>query len=229
MATELRSRPQPQPAASAASATNPNDSKEVQAMNARLNDRRRQRREARLGGSSSNNKTIQHNNNGGSSSSSGGGHSYRNRKRFETVKIIRVAFLTCGTLTAIWIMGTIYFAYSLLPSQTSGAAASLRTLQSAAAAASNKNKNKELIDMRDLTATLAFDNPDGGVWKQGWNVEPVPVDAEQHPLTVFVVPHSHCDPGWIQTFDAYFQSQGMYRTKSVVFVFVLLVEYIYYE
>jgi hypothetical protein len=188
MATELRSRPQPQPAASAATNNNKND-KEIQAMNAKLSDRRRQRREARLGG-------------GGANGPPG---SYRGRKRFQTVKLIRLALMSCGTLMAIWIMGTIYFARSISDRHTNIPQAAAMRLQ-----ASN-----ELIDMRDLSATLAFDNPDGGVWKQGWNVEPVPVDA-QHPLTVFVVPHSHCDPGWIQTFDAYFQSQVKQILSSVI-------------
>lgn len=65
----------------------------------------------------------------------------------------------------------------------------------------------QVIDMRNLTATLPFEDKDGGAWKQGWDVVP-----KQGPLTVFVVPHSHCDPGWIKTFDEYFQSQ----TKSIL-------------
>lgn len=70
-----------------------------------------------------------------------------------------------------------------------------------------KIESNQIIDMRNLTATLPFDDPDGGAWKQGWDVKP-----KEGPLTVFVVPHSHCDPGWIKTFDEYFQSQ----TKSIL-------------
>ena len=56
--------------------------------------------------------------------------------------------------------------------------------------------------MRIMSRELPFDDPDGGAWKQGWDVQP-----KQGPIEIFVVPHSHCDPGWIKTFDEYFQSQ----------------------
>jgi Glycosyl hydrolases family 38 N-terminal domain/N-acetylglucosaminyltransferase II (MGAT2)/Alpha mannosidase middle domain/Glycosyl hydrolases family 38 C-terminal domain len=70
---------------------------------------------------------------------------------------------------------------------------------------------KELVDMRELSFTLPFDNPDGGAWKQGWDVQPRPYSAND-PLTILVVPHSHCDPGWIKTFDEYFRQQ----TSSII-------------
>jgi Glycosyl hydrolases family 38 N-terminal domain len=81
----------------------------------------------------------------------------------------------------------------------------------------------EVIDMRIMSATLPFDDVDGGVWKQGWDLEPKKITSSSFsstaittPLQIFVVPHSHCDPGWIKTFDDYFRTQTSQILTSVI-------------
>lgn len=50
----------------------------------------------------------------------------------------------------------------------------------------------QLLDVYDI---LPFDNPNGGAWKQGFEIRYQGNEWDEQPLELFLVPHSHNDPG----------------------------------
>lgn len=71
--------------------------------------------------------------------------------------------------------------------------------------------------MLDVYDRIPFTDEYGGVWKQGWDVKYN--DSrwnQQNKLKVFVVPHSHNDPGWLETYDAYYAGKTRHILNSIL-------------
>ncbi|CAF1076270.1 unnamed protein product [Didymodactylos carnosus] len=69
------------------------------------------------------------------------------------------------------------------------------------------------FEMRQLYETLPFDDVDGGVWKQGFDITYQQSQwTDNNKLKIILMPHSHCDPGWIYTFEDYFNQE----TKNII-------------
>ncbi|KAM7533014.1 hypothetical protein Aperf_G00000119826 [Anoplocephala perfoliata] len=61
------------------------------------------------------------------------------------------------------------------------------------------------IEIGSLYASIPFENKNGGVWKQGFNISNDPSEWGNQKLDVIILPHSHQDPGWVNTINTYFE------------------------
>ncbi|KAL3526463.1 hypothetical protein ACH5RR_011119 [Cinchona calisaya] len=72
------------------------------------------------------------------------------------------------------------------------------------------------LNTKDLYEKIQFLDEDGGAWKQGWKVTYKGNEWDNEKLKIFVVPHSHNDPGWRLTVEEYYDRQSRHILDTIV-------------
>ncbi|XP_054797324.1 alpha-mannosidase 2-like isoform X2 [Prosopis cineraria] len=85
----------------------------------------------------------------------------------------------------------------------------------------NRGNYSHLVASVDITTKGLYDkieflDEDGGAWKQGWKVSYTGNEWDSEKLKVFVVPHSHNDPGWKLTVEEYYELKSRHILDTIV-------------
>ncbi|KAM7278327.1 hypothetical protein ACFE04_005461 [Oxalis oulophora] len=141
-----------------------------------------------------------------------------------------INFILTNSFTITISLSLLFFFLTLLIfgipnplSSSSSSSSSTRTYASSRKPVNRNGNNRTSADAAvvDITTKKLYDkiefrDEDGGPWKQGWRVGYKGDEWDNEKLKIFVVPHSHNDPGWKLTVDEYYQQQSKHILDTIV-------------
>ncbi|KAF8399347.1 hypothetical protein HHK36_015212 [Tetracentron sinense] len=151
----------------------------------------------------------------------------KSRKRTFLKDLIFANFFTIGLLISILLFIAVVFLYGIPKPLSShfkprnSRIAKLRKpfyRKPVASDGGNEVASGAVVDIttKDLYDKIEFSDVDGGPWKQGWRVNYKGDEWDSEKLKVFVVPHSHNDPGWKLTVEEYYEQSSRHILDTIV-------------
>ncbi|KAL3624198.1 Alpha-mannosidase 2x [Castilleja foliolosa] len=132
-------------------------------------------------------------------------------------------FFTIGLCITLLFFFFILFRFAAVPKplqfrSSSSRARSARPRKPVIHKSSNDTILASAVDVttKELYDKIQFVDEDGGPWKQGWRVSYKGNEWDEEKLKIFVVPHSHNDPGWKLTVDEYYDRQSRHILDTIV-------------
>lgn len=169
-----------------------------------------------------------------SSTTKSGKHIRKSRKRAAVKDFLFANFFTIGLAVSIFFFFFVVYLYGVPKPISSqfriGNSRAFRVRKpvyrksksSSSGHVSSNHSNLSLgaasVDLttKDLYDKIEFKDEDGGPWTQGWRVSYKGDEWNNEKLKVFVVPHSHNDPGWKLTVDEYYDRQSRHILDTII-------------
>ncbi|XP_027074528.2 alpha-mannosidase 2 [Coffea arabica] len=150
----------------------------------------------------------------------------KSRRRTALKDFILANFFTIGLSVSLLLFLLIVFSYGFPKPLLSSHLGAARTRFSGRtrkpvyrkSPASSNAVSAAVVDIttKDLYDKIQFLDKDGGAWKQGWKVTYKGNEWDNEKLKIFVVPHSHNDPGWRLTVEEYYDRQSRHILDTIV-------------
>ncbi|CAM6123916.1 unnamed protein product [Calypogeia fissa] len=137
------------------------------------------------------------------------------RTLLQTAKRRLLNFLIISALLLIFALGIYNGSFFFVPPSSVSDGGETKSSSGWRSANGIGEVNTDITTKR-LYDEIAFKDEEGGVWRQGWNVQYNGNEWDQEELKVIVVPHSHNDPGWLRTVEEYYQEKSRNILSTIV-------------